>query len=86
MCPVRSRLSRSSIVALLILLALGVRSTQGAEPAAVVYEESFAAYADGEHPSSIVEIERTPRRYGEVVGGRYAVNAGGNSHLLVAPG
>ena len=65
------------------LLLLGtVCGSAVAEP---VFEERFDGFADGERPSSVVEVRATPWRRGEVVGKRYAINAGGNAHRLVMP-
>ena len=64
------------------LLFVGAYRVAAAE---VVFQENFNGLADGERPSSIVEVRKTPWARGEVVGKRYAINAGGNAHRLVMP-
>jgi len=52
-------------------------------PATPVYEENFDSYADGEQPSSILEVQNRQIDSGETIGGRYAIN-NGNRHMLMA--
>ncbi|MDP6507235.1 MAG: hypothetical protein QF886_26645, partial [Planctomycetota bacterium] len=70
-------------LAFLSILILGPQIR--AEAKKVVFQENFNGYADGQNPSSIVEIRRQARAYGEVIGRRYAINMGENVHLLVMP-
>jgi len=51
----------------------------------LVFEDDFNGLADGERPSSIVEVRDAPWQRGEAVDKRYAINAGGNAHRLVMP-
>lgn len=53
--------------------------------AEIVFEDDFNGFADGETPTSIVELRDTPWQRAEVIGKRYAIHAGGNTHRLITP-
>ncbi|MCF7855641.1 MAG: hypothetical protein K9N51_12640 [Candidatus Pacebacteria bacterium] len=50
-----------------------------------VFQEDFEAFANGEDPSSVVEVKQSPLRYGEVVDGSYAIQHSFNEHCPVTP-
>jgi len=75
----KGRLLKLWFVMILLLAGFAVRASE------VVFEEDFNGFADGEHPSSLLEIKGTPWLRGEVVNKRYAINAGGNAHRLIMP-
>ncbi|MBT3374290.1 MAG: hypothetical protein HN742_22865 [Lentisphaerae bacterium] len=68
-----------------VLTALALLVAGGLAVADVVFEDNFDGLRDGERPSSIFEVRKTPWLRGEAVGKRYAINTGGNVHRLVMP-